>query len=59
MLCEFELWLQLISACKENDFVLMFNVSNPYGIKCLCNLLQLDHVCVMFKEIFDIMAIFI
>ena len=50
MICEIHLLLQLIIAMQS---VLMFMISNHYGIKCLRNLLPCN---IMFKVISDIMA---
>ena len=39
---------------KEMICALMFMIINHHGIKCLCNLLQLEPSNVMFKVITDI-----
>ena len=41
---------------KRMNCALMFNISNPYGIKCLYDILQIVPCNVMFKVISDIMV---
>ena len=48
--------LQLISATLKMICSLTLIICNHYGIKCLCNRLQLEPWNVMFKVISDIMA---
>ena len=57
MICEIQLLFQLISAnARKLICPLMFFISNHWGIKCLCNLLQLETHNVMFKVISYIMV---
>ena len=53
---ELQMTLQLISATLKMICSLTLIICNHYGIKCLCNRLQLEPWNVMFKVISDIMA---
>ena len=57
----YHLWNAIVIAitfrnAKKIICALISNISNHYGIKCLCNPLQLEPCNVMFKVISNIMA---